>query len=97
MTKAELREVLAKEHHDWWVRWEKHREEFNTMHMAGTWRRQRDTPYADLEEGVKEFSRAEADRMLEIVWPVVEYAAKKGAEAAMDAFEMGVRAAESTS
>lgn len=85
MTKAELREKLAAVHHDWWRGWEEHREEFNTMHMAAIWRDQRDTPYADLDEGVKEFSRIEADKALEFIWPLIGDAAGRGVEATIEA------------
>jgi hypothetical protein len=73
-----LIEALAALSHDQWSGWMKHLFQFGTQNEDGTfmmdadrverWRRQMDTPYADLSDGEKESDRKEARRMLDTVW-----------------------------
>jgi hypothetical protein len=72
MTREELREALAALEHNRWSRWEEYRELRAGTSAETFWRRKRELPYASLTEAEKETDRAEADRTLEIVWPLIE-------------------------
>jgi len=71
-----VREKLAEYAHAAWSRWMAHLFETSTLNPDGTvtipawaverWKRQLNTPYAELPESEKESDRKEADVMLQI-------------------------------
>lgn len=80
MTDDELREKLAEYAHDAWSGWMKYLfghcsfRGFRSLGEAAIphwavkrWRRQMETPYADLPEDEKKSDRDEADKMLAII------------------------------
>lgn len=81
MSKGMLREALAAYAHDAWAGWTQYVFDKSTANPDGTvtipawavkrWKRQIATAYADLPEDEKASDRAEADRMLAIVAPVL--------------------------
>lgn len=68
-----LLELLAALEHERWSGWERYREEVcDSVHPSGElneerWRRQRETPYAELTEKEKESDRIEARKGLKII------------------------------
>ncbi|MCP4405032.1 MAG: hypothetical protein GY801_47990 [bacterium] len=72
-----LREKLAEIQHEIWAHWMKHQFSVGTFNDDGTWtmpcekvqqwRRQMDTPYAELSEPEKESDREQADKILPII------------------------------
>lgn len=79
----DLREKLAALSHSQWSGWMKYL--FSRGQTTGNgdlfvlpkywwtrWLRQTDTPYADLSESEKESDRKEADRVLDLIQPIVD-------------------------
>ena len=72
-----LREELAALEHEQWTRWMKHIFAKSIEHSDGhveipldfvlRWKRQINTPYADLSESEKDSDRAEADKILDLI------------------------------
>ncbi len=98
----DLREKLASLEHNRWSRGERYRETAaGGWHHHGEmnidrWRRQRETPYADLSEAEKESGRQEADRTLMIVSKAIADAHGQGqadAEAEVERLQKLVRKA----
>ena len=89
MTRDELREKLAAQEHNRWSRWELYREQVCSAENVEMWRRKRKQQYSDLTEQEKESDRAEADKTLQLVWPLIEDS-KVGMDAAIDALTIAL-------
>ena len=63
----ELLEALASLEHDRWSGWELYRAKVASEESVARWRRQRETPYAELSEKEKESDRIEARKTVELL------------------------------
>ena len=63
----DLREQLAELEHQQWAHWTQHMLDNLTPENIERWRRQIDTPYAELSEGEKASDRQWADKVLAII------------------------------
>lgn len=87
MSKEQLREKFAEIAHDAWAGWMKYMMERTIIvdkpehricpqvvmeKHTDRWRRQMDTPYADLPENEKESDRKEADKYLAAMKPMLD-------------------------
>jgi len=67
MTTNTLREQLADLEHEQWAHWTRYMLDNLTPENIARWRRQCDTPYADLSEKEKDSDREWADKVLALV------------------------------
>jgi len=73
---SKLREILADLAHQQWSGWMRYMlkrlEEPDPQVWLDRWRRQMETPYAELCESEKESDRKEADRVLKVIRPLLK-------------------------
>jgi len=63
----QLREIIAALEHEQWAHWTRYMLDNLTPENIAQWRRQVETPYADLSEKEKDSDREWADKVLEMI------------------------------